>query len=121
MADLNVRDLVADDHDTALDVRTRSFGPLSAGGMTWWRELFERNISARRALGVFADDRLVATTRIHAYQQLWGGRPLPMAGIAGVVVAPEWRGRGVARLLMTATMQRAIELGDVLSVLFPAV
>jgi predicted acetyltransferase len=44
-----------------------------------------------------------------------------MAGIAGVVVAPEWRGRGVARLLMTATMQRSIDLGDVLSVLFPAV
>jgi len=44
-----------------------------------------------------------------------------MAGIAGVVVAPEWRGRGVARLLMTSAMQRALELGDVVSVLFPAV
>jgi predicted acetyltransferase len=121
MADLHVRDLVPDDHDAALDVRTRSFGPLSDGGRTWWRGLFERNIAARRALGVFAADELVATTRIHAYRQLWGGRALPMAGIAGVVVAPEWRGRGVARTLMTATMQRSIELGDVVSVLFPAV
>jgi predicted acetyltransferase len=70
---------------------------------------------------VFAGDELVATTRIHAYRQLWGGRALPMAGIAGVVVAPEWRGRGVARLLMLAAMQRSIDLGDLVSVLFPAV
>jgi predicted acetyltransferase len=121
MADLEVRDLVPDDHDAAIDVRTRSFGPLSEGGRSWWRDLFERNIAARRSLGVFAGDELVATTRIHAYRQLWGGRALPMAGIAGVVVAPEWRGRGVARMLMSETMQRSIELGDVVSVLFPAV
>ena len=43
-----------------------------------------------------------------------------MAGVAGVVVAPEWRGKGVATVLMTALMARAVELGDVLSVLFPA-
>ncbi len=121
MADLQVRDLVPDDHDAALDVRTRSFGPLSDGGRAWWREHFERNIAAHRGLGVFADDKVVAMARIHGYRQLWGGRALPMAGIAGVVVAPEWRGRGVARMLMIAAMQRSIELGDVVSVLFPAV
>jgi predicted acetyltransferase len=121
MPDLQVRDLVPDDHDAALDVRTRSFGPLSEGGRTWWRERFEHTIAVRRALGVFADGEVVAMARIHAYRQLWGGRALPMAGIAGVVVAPQWRGRGVARTLMTATMHRAIELGDVVSVLFPAV
>src|SRR4051794_6115535 len=104
MTELQVRDLVPDDHDAALDIRTRSFGPLSAGGRSWWGDLFERTVAARRSLGVFTGDTLVATTRIHAYQQLWGGQALPMAGIAGVVVAPEWRGRGVARLLMTTTM-----------------
>ena len=70
MADLQVRDLVPEDHDAALDVRTRSFGPLPPGAGTWWRDTFESNVAARRALGVTADDRLVATTRIHAYQQL---------------------------------------------------
>src|SRR4051794_15158587 len=121
MADLEVRDLAAEHHDQALGVRLRSFGPLPAEASEWWRTHFERMIAARRALGVFAGAELVATARLHQYQQLWGGRALPMAGIAGVVVAPEWRGRGVARLLVTASIDRAIELGDVVSVLFPAV
>ena len=120
MADLQVRDLGLEDHDAALDVRLRSFGPPS-GETRWWGTLFERVVGARRALGVFADELLVGCTRIHGYRQVWGGRALPMAGMAGVVVAPEWRGRGVSRLLLTAAMERAIALGDVLSVLFPAV
>jgi predicted acetyltransferase len=121
MADLAVRDLTSDDHDAALAVRIRSFGPLPAEGAAWWDNNYERAIAARRALGVFVGDQLAAMARIHAYRQLWGGRPLPMAGVAGVVVAPEWRGRGVARLLMTTTLERAVELGDVLSALFPSV
>ena len=32
---------------------------------------------------------------IRPFTQYWGGRLLRMAGIAGVVVAPEYRGRGV--------------------------
>jgi len=120
MADLQVRDLGLEDLDAALDVRLRSFGPPS-GETRWWGTLFERVVGARRALGVFADELLVGCTRIHGYRQVWGGRALPMAGMAGVVVAPEWRGRGVSRLLMTAAMERAVALGDVLSVLFPAV
>src|SRR4051794_9878502 len=121
MAELEVRDVAAEHHDQALEVRLRSFGPLPAGASEWWRTHFERMIANRRALGVFVGDVLVATARIHQYRQLWGGRALPMAGLAGVVVLPEWRGRGVARLLLTASIDRAIELGDALSVLFPAV
>lgn len=120
VTDLHVRDLTTADHDAALDVRTRSFGPLPSDGHTWWDGIFERTVGQRRALGVFADELLVASSRIIAYRQLWGGRALPMAGIAGVVVAPEWRGRGVATTLMTAVLERAVELGDVVSVLYPA-
>ena len=120
MTELTVRDLTIADRDAALDVRTRSFGPLPSGAREWWDGLFDKTLDERRALGVVAGDALVASARIHAYRQLWGGRALPMAGIAGVVVAPEWRGRGVATMLMTAVLQRAVELGDVLSVLYPA-
>jgi len=67
MADLLVRDLVADDQDAALDVRTRSFGPIGSHD-TWWRELFMKNLAARRSLGVFSGEHLVATARIHAYR-----------------------------------------------------
>lgn len=120
VSDLQVRDLGPADHDAALDVRLRSFGPLPSDALGWWTGLFERTVQQRRALGVFADDVLVASARLVAYRQVWGGRALPMAGIAGVVVAPEWRARGVATMLMTAVLERAVELGDAVSVLYPA-
>lgn len=37
--------------------------------------------------------------------QHFGGRAVPMIGIAGVAVAPEWRGRGTARRLMEACVR----------------
>jgi predicted acetyltransferase len=118
MSDLEVRELTADDREQALSVRERSFGPLS--DRAWWDRLYDKNVAAGRSLGVFAGTTMAACARLHAYQQLWGGRALPMTGVAGVTVAPEWRGRGVSTLLMKAGVQRGIDLGDVVSVLFPA-
>jgi predicted acetyltransferase len=43
-----------------------------------------------------------------------------MGGVAGVVVAPDARGRGVGSRLMTAIAQRSLELGDLVSALYPA-
>jgi predicted acetyltransferase len=87
---------------------------------TWWDRLYDTSVAGRRILGVFSGSTVVAAARLHPYQQVWGGRPLPMAGIAGVTVAPEWRGQGVSALLMRECARRAVELGDVMSVLFPA-
>ncbi len=120
MAEPQPRDLVLDDRDAALDLRSRSFGPLAADSLPWWEARFEETVTARRMLGVFEGDLLVGAARLHEYRQLWGGRAVPMAGVAGVVVAPERRGRGVATTLLTAVLDRGIELGDVVSVLFPA-
>jgi predicted acetyltransferase len=120
MAELVVHDLSLDDRDAALDIRHRSFGRLSPDGLAWWGPLFEKTVAARRTLGVYAGDRLVAMGRLHGYRQVWGGRAVAMAGVAGVDVAPEWRGRGASTLLMTAILERAVELGDALAVLFPA-
>jgi predicted acetyltransferase len=43
-----------------------------------------------------------------------------MAGVAGVVVAPEFRGRGVGGALMDAIIERSRELGFAISALYPA-
>ncbi len=43
-----------------------------------------------------------------------------MAGIAGVVVSPDVRGRGVGHLPMTAMLDRVASLGFPLSALYPA-
>ena len=59
-------------------------------------------------LGAFDDaGRLVAKARSRPYDQWWGGRPVPMAGIAGVAVQPEHRGQGLVRTLMDELLHLA--------------
>jgi predicted acetyltransferase len=69
---------------------------------------------------VFDGSRLAAAARLRQFTQWWHGRPQPMAGIAGVTVSPEDRGRGVGTKVMRAVIDRAVALGDAVSVLYPA-
>jgi len=117
---VETRDLDPDDLDQALDIRERSFGLISESGKDHWRRWTRRALADRRVLGCYDGRRLVGTARINRYRQWWWGRSLPMAGIASVVVAPEYRGRGVGRQMMQATLDRAAELGYPISVLYPA-
>jgi predicted acetyltransferase len=52
--------------------------------------------------------------------QWFCGRRLPALGIAGVAIAPEARGQGVALGMMKATLRAARERGQVLSTLYPS-
>ncbi len=52
--------------------------------------------------------------------QFFGGRSVPMVGIAGVAVAPEARGRGVALAMMQDTVRELQSRGVALSTLYPA-
>lgn len=73
---------------------------------------------AARSWGLFEDDVLLAKTTLRPYTQWWGGRRVPMAGVAGVAVHPDARGRGSARRLLTTLVQQARHEQPV-SVLFP--
>jgi predicted acetyltransferase len=53
-------------------------------------------------------------------RQWWLGRPVPMAGVSSVTVAPEYRGGGIGRMLMTALLDEIAAQGYPLSALFPA-
>ncbi|GAB1823930.1 GNAT family N-acetyltransferase [Herbidospora sp. RD11066] len=117
---MDIRDLGEDDLDAVLDNRKRAFGPLSAGDAAMWRRMVTPLTAQGRYLGVFDGARLVATARINPYTQWWHGRPQPMGGVAGVTVAPEDRGRGVGRLVMSAALNRCADLGNAVSVLYPA-
>nr|WP_062339826.1 GNAT family N-acetyltransferase [Herbidospora sakaeratensis] len=117
---MDIRDLGEDDLDAVLDNRKRAFGPLSASDAAIWRRMVTPLLSQGRCLGVFDGARLVATARLNPFTQWWHGRPQPMGGVAGVTVAPEDRGRGVGRLLMTAVLDRCSELGSAVSALYPA-
>ena len=64
--------------------------------------------------------RLAGSLFVIPMGQWFGGKSVPMLGIAGVAVAPEERGRGIARSLMRATLVEARANGIALSALYPA-
>jgi predicted acetyltransferase len=99
------------------DLTARSFGPWDDARL---RAAIEPPVAEGRVLGAFDGDRLVGTGYYHDMRQWWYGRPVPMAGVAGVMVAPEHRGTGVGRAVMTALAELMTERGYPLSTLYPA-
>ncbi len=69
--------------------------------------------------GAFDGDRLVAQCTDRYFDSWFGGRPVSTAGIAGVTVAAEDRGRGGLGPLFTEVLRAARERGAALSTLFP--
>lgn len=117
---METRTLDPADIGRAFDIRSRSFGPLPDSARPGWEADVRTSIDERRAIGAYDGGRLVGRALIWSFRQWWGGRDLAMAGVAGVVVAPEYRGRGVGSLLMDAIIERGGELGHPLSALYPA-
>lgn len=115
---LTFGDITADHLDQVLEIRARSFGHIASRDE--WLETANRQVQDRRFIGVFDGDHPVAAARIWNFTQWWAGRQVPMGGVGGVVVSPEYRGRGVGSLLMRGVLDRSRELGYPLSALYPA-
>jgi predicted acetyltransferase len=109
-----------DDIEAELDLSRRAFGPFSADRRASRVASIQGSIAAGAIIGAFDGSRLVGTARYHIMRQWWHGRSLPMAGVAGVKVAPEDRGRGVGTAMMAAMVDDIASRGYPLSVLFPA-
>jgi predicted acetyltransferase len=105
------------DWDEFLDLTMRSFGPVDPART---RANIEPIVAAGRCLGAFDGGRMVGSALFLDMRQWWHGRAVPMAGVAGVKVAPEYRGRGVGRAVMTALTDLMAERGYPLSALYPA-
>ncbi len=72
-----------------------------------------------RRLCAFDGERLVASARTIDYDQWFGGRRAPCAGIAGVAVLPEYRGKGLASALLRTVLGEERAKGRAISALYP--
>ena len=109
-----------DDLDAEIDLRHRAFGPMDGADRQYWRDEMLARIADGAQYGVWDDGKLIGSARYYRMWQYWHGRPVRMAGVGGVKVAPEARGRGIGRALMTELLGVLARSGFALSVLFPA-
>ena len=121
MDNVVIRPITGDDDMAAqLDLGQRAFGIYSAGQRAAWSYLAGLRAGQGLFLGAFAGGAPAGAAMIHDLRQWWLGRPIPCAGIASVKVAPEYRGGGIGRRLMTALLDAVAERGYPLSALYPA-
>lgn len=109
-----------DDLEPEFALRRRAFGMIRPGDKPKWRASIEASVTAGQIFGAFDGGRLVASARYFTMQQWWHGQVMPMAGVAGVKVAPEERGRGVGKGLMTELLADIASRGYPVSTLYPS-
>lgn len=83
-------------------------------------ELYLNLVGAENFRILRQKDRIIAGLAIYQMGQWFGGQNVPLAGIAAVSVAPEARGKGAARELLTNTIQELYSSQIAISALYPA-
>lgn len=86
----------------------------------WRREHWLRWCRPERGHGAFVQGALAAACHVWSFGQFFGGRSVPMGGVGGVAVAPEHRGRGLAKAVVSHALAAMRERGEVISALYPA-
>jgi predicted acetyltransferase len=109
-----------DDLEVEVDLGRRSFGPVSEAARPGWLAEASAAAAGGRYFAAFDGPQPVAVAMFHDMSQWWHGRAVRMAGVGGVKVAPEQRGRGTGRALMTELLRVIADRGYPLSVLYPA-
>lgn len=109
-----------DDFEAQVDLGQRAFGIYSPAQKASW--LYAARLRAAQGLflGAFTGGQPAGAAMIHDMRQWWAGRAVGCAGVASVKVAPEYRGRGIGRRLMTELLGLIAERGYPLSSLYPA-
>jgi predicted acetyltransferase len=113
--DVEIRVPTADDLDGIFDVRAQAFA-VEESDRTRWTGL----VDPAGMLTAFLGTTVVGSVNVLALGQWFGGRAVPMGGLATVVVRPEHRGEGIAARLLEASLLRMRERGLPVSTLHPA-
>jgi predicted acetyltransferase len=109
-----------DDYDAQLDLAERAFGVKTAAERAVWRQQITPSIERGAYFGAFAGARPAGAALFYDMRQWWCGRAVPMAGVSGVKIAPEDRGRGIGKRMMSALLDEIAARGFPLSALYPA-
>jgi predicted acetyltransferase len=109
-----------DDLGIEVDLGRRAFGPVSEAAAPDWIAEASAAVEDGRYFAAFDGPQPAGVAIFQDMRQWWHGRALPMAGVGGVKVAPEQRGRGTGRALMTELLRVIAGRGYPLSVLYPA-
>ncbi|TDC48215.1 GNAT family N-acetyltransferase [Actinomadura sp. KC345] len=117
---MEIRALGWDERYAVRDSTARAFGPVLDEAWERRSEAARPTWEAGRWFAGFDGDRIVATGVLHDMTQWWHGRPVSMAGVSAITVAPEDRGRGLGRRLMTDLLRRCAGFGHPLAMLYPA-
>jgi predicted acetyltransferase len=110
----DVREVPEDDFDGVYAVTREAFGGAEIDRERW--EAYQR---ASHRVGAYDGGRLVSFARVKPYEQWYGGRTVPMGGIASVAVAATHQRRGLGRATVAATLPLMRERGFPVSALFP--
>jgi predicted acetyltransferase len=119
---LRVRECREEDGEELYRIRRIAFGgprepDPRRGANPYWPDGFE----GWWGLVAELDGRPAGFLRSRDYRQFFGGKAVPMGGLASVAVDPYARGRGVATALLDRALVRLREAGQVVSALFPSV
>jgi predicted acetyltransferase len=109
-----------DDMDAQADLSERAFGKMSPSEREEFKSANIGRVRAGAFLGAFVDGRPAGAANYHDMRQWWHGRAVPMAGVAGVKMSPEYRGRGIGRRMMTQLLGQIADRGYPLAALYPA-
>lgn len=113
---VELRPLDEADLDAAFRLGRLAFGAPADARQRWGEQ-----VAQSAAYGLVETGHLLAVGQIHAFGQYYGGRVVPMGGLAGVAVAPEQRRRGLSRVLLSGLLPALREAGHVVSALYPTV
>jgi predicted acetyltransferase len=117
MAELRYEGVTEADVPALARILSHAFAGPREGSAEWARKAGLENLRCLRPAGGGEPPATLLRIPMGMY---FGGRGVPMVGIAGVGVAPEARGRGAGAALMRAAVQEMGEEGVALSGLYPA-
>ena len=101
------------DREALAAAKAQSFNSSIEGIQAWWDKAGTENLRVVRA-----GETTVGGLVLIPMGQFFGGESLETHGVAGVAVAPEARGRGIARFLMREALREMRARGVPLSTLY---